>query len=243
MGIDIIVSGSGSASNVVPDYDSYLNAVYEMNDSTGSTIEDAHGSFDLTKQAGSPTFGATGINGAAITQDSTSYFTRAFGSGFGFASDEFAISTWIKFPNFLSTRHILAITTDAAASTDCFYLRQSSGTLSLNLNNGTTFITGYKHVHDTWHNVIISRHSPSEFGSFRRFYMFVDGICIGQSNFPKDYSSHSLSIGRSGSGYSGDIVIDQTRIYSGTALGTTAKDIAQFAIDMWNNGDGYFDWS
>jgi len=238
----------GGGENSVPDFDTYLQEVYELNDNGPDTLVGAKNGYNLTRQAGTPSFNVTGIHGDCIQHDATSYFTRAFGSGFGFGAEDFLISTWFDITTVAANKIPMSVAVDPTidSSNSLKYVLFSSlggaaaGQFNFSLLNGSSV----PFTKPGWHNAIICRlnESPSD-----RFYIFLDGICIGTATTGAavDFSSYQFVLGRAGANQADTMKQDQTRVYqrSGGALFADRAELARFALDMWNGGAGFFTWS
>ena len=216
-----------------------------MNDNGPDTMVGAKNGFDLTRQAGTPSFNLAGINGDAIGMDPTSYFTRAFGVGFNPAALDMAFSIWFKVLDNTKSRQVFAFATDPTLFNISLEIRTFTsidGTIGF-VNNNTNFGPfSSPMLINGWNNAIMIREVRTG-SNLWHFYLNGNGYGRSTSGAAIDFSTYSLTLGRVGTSQGDGIQYDQGRLYIGSNLGADQGARAKFAVDMWNGGAGFFTYS
>ena len=150
---------------------------WKFEESTGNIAYDSYGPHDADGSVGTPTWGATGIVGSALSFDGTGdYITVPDNAAFDWAADDsFTVELWAKFTN-VDSRNKVMIGRDEGPGSPHWWLgaMQNTGLPTCNLRdsggNGEA-ITGTTAINDgNWHHLVFVRDE-----SLNENRLYVDG--------------------------------------------------------------------
>jgi hypothetical protein len=189
------------AADVEPNCPAGTVAYWKFEETAGQTYEDSYNGHDADGSIGTPTPGASGKVGKAISFNGTSdYVTVADSAAFDWAADDsFTIELWCSFTN-AATRNKVMIGRDQGPGKPHWWLgaNQPTGVATFNLrdsNGAGIAVTGYTPINDgDWHHLAFVRD-----GSEDENRLYVDGAMEGSGSH--DYTAGFAATTPIGIGY------------------------------------------
>jgi len=167
------------ASYLVTDLVSY----YKLDETSGTTADDAHGSNDGSFSTG-VTVNQTGIIEKAYSFDGTNYLTLANDPlDFAPQTDAFSISAWVKTTD---TYGVIVGKDGATSSTNQVQLAVWGGGISWTVGGTRSVLSTASGVNDDkWHHIVGTSNGSS-------YTLYIDNVSIG-SNTPGTSTTSAVS--------------------------------------------------
>jgi hypothetical protein len=178
---------------------------WRMDETSGSTIYDSAGSWNLQAINGAVT-GAAGKSGAGVFLDGANDYLVSSAQNASFLSSDFTLSLWVKWSGVSGKPGVLQFGAGSAGVDFAIDLSYSSPTPSVFANTGSMRVSSSSSIGDgQWHLLSFVRQGST--GSF-----YLDSTLVGTG-------SGSLS-------YSGSLDVFQLGKYDSHMFGGTLDDVA-----------------
>jgi len=207
------------ASYLVTDLVSY----YKLDETSGTTADDAHGSNDGSFSTG-VTVNQTGIIEKAYSFDGTNYLTLANDPlDFAPQTDAFSISAWVKTTD---TYGVIVGKDGGGTLTNQVQLAMWGGGILWSVGGTRNVISTASGVNDNkWHHIVGTSDGSS-------YTLYIDNVSIGSNTPGTSTTSAVSSIGSRPNGWGTSGIIDEVGIWEKELTSTEVSE-------LWNSGDGW----